>query len=280
MSSTEKSRRENRILSPEDYLEPQCVLCNQQTDAEPVVRPIPQMRVQEKLDDYMSRRDYAGAERHLRYWLEEARAVRDLRGELMVQSELVGHYRKTGNKDMALAAGEAALGLLDALGFQGTRSAATTYVNVATAMCAFGEHEKALPLFEQAKEIYETSERISPDLLGGLYNNMALALTALGRYGEAMDLYDRAMEQMASVPGGVLEQAITCLGHPDGPGRGGGGGARRPGPAGPGLGAAAGSRPGQRRLLCLRLREVRPRLFLLRLFPGGGGPGAGGKGDL
>ena len=41
--------------------------------------------------------------------------------------------------------------------------------------------------------------------------NMALVLTTLGRFTEAHALYDRAMERMAEVPGGALEQAITCL---------------------------------------------------------------------
>ena len=43
-------------------------------ESHPRIRPIPQQRVIEKMDAYMSRRDYAGAERHLLYWLEEARA--------------------------------------------------------------------------------------------------------------------------------------------------------------------------------------------------------------
>ena len=58
-------------------------------------RSIPQRRVIERMDAYMARRDYAGAERHLLYWLEEARALRDRRGALTVLNELVGHYRKT-----------------------------------------------------------------------------------------------------------------------------------------------------------------------------------------
>ena len=49
-------------------------------ESQPHLRPIPQQRVIEKMDWYMSRRDYAGAERHLLYWLEEARQGNDLRG--------------------------------------------------------------------------------------------------------------------------------------------------------------------------------------------------------
>ena len=180
-------------------------------ESQPVLRPIPQQRVIGKLDEYMSRRDYAGAERHLRYWLEEARAGRDQRGMLLVLGELVGHSRKTGNRDAAMACGEEALRLIDALDFSDTLSAATTYVNVATMLNAFGEDARALSLFEKARPLYEQSAATRPELLGGLYNNMALACAALGRYGEADALYDKAMEAMAKAPNGALEQAITCL---------------------------------------------------------------------
>ena len=76
------------------------------------IRPIPQQRVIEKMDEYMSRRDYAGAERHLLYWLEEAMQGRDLRGQLLLRNELIGHFRKTGNRGAALENVEEALCLL------------------------------------------------------------------------------------------------------------------------------------------------------------------------
>ena len=180
-------------------------------ESHPRLRPIPQQRVIEKLDWYMSRRDVAGAERHLLYWLEEARQGGDLRGALMLRNELVGHYRKTGRRDKALENGEAALTLLEQLDFGDTISAGTTCVNFATALNAFGENERALTLFERARPIYESSAAIRPELLGGLYNNMALTCVALGRYAEAEALYDRAMAVMAKAPHGALEQAITCL---------------------------------------------------------------------
>lgn len=175
------------------------------------VRPIPQQRVIEKMDAYMDRRDYAGAERHLLYWLEEARQGNDLRGALLVRNELVGHYRKTGEAEKMRASADAALALLDELDFKDTISAGTTYVNIATALNRFGENARALELFELAKPLYEGSAATDPKLLGGLYNNMALTCAALGRYGEADALYDGAMAQMAKVQGGALEAAVTCL---------------------------------------------------------------------
>ena len=203
------------ILQPEDYVEPTCVLCDEPYGAEPEVRAIPQQRILEKLDDYMSRRDYDGVERHLLYWMEEAKLGHDLRGQLLLNNELVGHYRKVGNRERAFACAEEALRLLRALDFEDNISAATTYTNTATAFNAFGENERSIALFEKARAVYESSPRTAPDLLGGLYNNMALTCTALGRYDEAYKLYDKAMDVMAQVPAGVLEQAITCLNRAD-----------------------------------------------------------------
>lgn len=180
-------------------------------ESQPRIQPIPRRRVIDKLDEYMARRDYAGAERHLLYWLEEARQGGDLRGALMVTGELVGHYRKTGQRDRALERGEQALALVEALDFDGTLSAATAYVNYATALSAFGLQERAVALFERARSIYEQSAATRPELLGGLYNNMGLACAALGRFDEAGALYDRAMARMLALPQGALEAAITCL---------------------------------------------------------------------
>ena len=182
-----------------------------QNDFTNPVRPVPQQRIIGKMDEYMSRRDYAGAERHLLYWLEEAKLGRDLRGELMLRNELVGHYRKTGQRDAAFEQADAALALLEALGYGGSISAGTTCVNCATMYGAFGEHERALALFEQARAAYEASPATEPRLLGGLYNNMALTCVALGRFDEARELYGRAMDEMGKAPCGELEQAITCL---------------------------------------------------------------------
>ena len=202
-------------IGPADYAEPRCVLCGEPYGSAPQVKPVPQQRIVEKVNDYMSRRDYAGVERHLKYWLEEAKLGNDLQGQLTIRNEMVGHYRKVGDREHALENVEEALKLVDALGFEGTLSAATTYTNAGTACNAFGEDTRAMELFEKARKIYESNERTDPALLGGLYNNMALTCVALKRFGDAQALYDRAMKTMERVPGGALEQAITCLNRAD-----------------------------------------------------------------
>ena len=173
------------------------------------IRPVPQQRIMDKVDECMTRKDYPGVERVLKYWLQEAKAGRDLRGQLMIRNELVGHYRKTGDK--AHESAEDALRLLRELDYEDSVSAGTTWVNIATAYNSFGENEEALALFEKARMVYERSVGTDPSLLGGLYNNMGLACAALGQYDKALALYEKAMETMEQVPRGALEQAVTCL---------------------------------------------------------------------
>lgn len=201
--------RNSGVIGPEDYLEPRCPLkC--ENDSNTYLQSIPQTRVLAKLDEYLAKRDYSAAERHLLYWQEEARQGHDLQGQLLVCNELIGHYRKNGQREQAFSACNEAIRLLDALHFTDHFSAGTTYVNLATAYSAFGEDDRALPFFVRAREIYE-SNHADAELLGGLYNNMGLCCTSLGRYSEAQALFALAMDRMKTVPGGELEQAITCL---------------------------------------------------------------------
>ena len=116
----------NYGLDPEDYLEPRCLLCEEPYGAEKSVRPVPQMRIIDKMNEYMARRDYVGAERHLLYWLEEAELGQDLRGQLMLHNELIGHYRKTGEREKSLEHAEQAIHLLAEMDFMETISAGTT----------------------------------------------------------------------------------------------------------------------------------------------------------
>ncbi len=172
---------------------------------------IPVRRVIEKMDEYMSRLDYAGAERHLRYWLAEARALGDRRGELTMLNELIGHSRKTNQRELAERCTREALALIDALSLEDSVTVGTTYINAATAAYVFGEYESSIHMFRRAEAIYLKKPDTDAKLMGGLYNNMGLTLIALKRYDEAMAAYQKALAQMERVPGGALEQAETCL---------------------------------------------------------------------
>ena len=198
---------EDKTLKPEDYVEPQCVLCMDDHD----VKPIDTRRFIEKLDSYYSKNDYDGAERHLKYWLSEAKSGNDLRGQFTVYNEMMGIYRKTGRFDEAKEALEKALSLISSLGIENSAAAGTAYVNAATVYKTFGMSDKAMPLFEKAKAVYEKTLKENDARTGGLYNNMALSLADLHRYGEAIDYYKKAIEIMQKNENGELEAAISYL---------------------------------------------------------------------
>lgn len=168
-------------------------------------------RILEKLDGYLGKDDYSAAERHLLYWLSEAETSKDSRRMLLIRNELMGLYRKLGRKENAIACANAALGIIDRDELADNIGAATTYLNTATVYKAFGMSEKAVPLFEKAKRIYESNLDENDARLGGLYNNMALALVDLKEYSRANELYKKALRVMENVDGGEPETAVTYL---------------------------------------------------------------------
>ncbi len=203
----------NDWLRAEDYAEPRCLLCVETNDAKP--KRIPQQRVLAKFDEYMSRNDPAGAERHMLYWLGEAKLGGDLHGQFQIQNELMGLYRKTAQEEKAFACADAALALAREIGVDEQVGGATAYLNAATVCNAFDQPERSLPLFDHARAIYEKYLPADDPRMGGLCNNMALTLVSLGRFDEADKLFRRALDVMAKAPNGKLEQAITCLNMAD-----------------------------------------------------------------
>ena len=196
------------FLPPEEFVEPACPLCLK-TKNEPISIPI--SRVLEKLEEHFAKNDYVSAERHLLYWLNEARLGCDKRGEFSILNELMGFYRKVGKKDEALDACKNAIVLAEKLEIINSSAGATALINAATVYKAFGQAKKALPLFEQAEKIYLRELKQNDERIGGLYNNFALALVDCKQFSRAREYYQKALNQMQNVASGELEQAITLL---------------------------------------------------------------------
>jgi len=197
-------------LKKEDYMDPLCVLRGMPGEiASP--QPIHLGRVMEKLRIYEDQNDWPAVEKHLIYWLAEAEANRDERGQLTLHNELMGFYRKQGQKEQAFLHAEKARELIDRLGMADTVTAGTTWVNCGTVREAFGDSEGALAWFELARENYEKNLPPKDGRLGGLYNNMGLALASCRKFPECMEMFRKALSVMAGQPNGELEQAITQL---------------------------------------------------------------------
>ncbi len=198
-----------------DYKEPRCPLTGgkdfyyPQADA-PLGR-IPVSRILDKIDGLFNKNDYVEAGRLLVYWRREAVALRDKQGELAMESELVGYYRKQKDKETALLSVERALVLIEVLDQGELASGATILINCATAYKAFGMAEESLPLYRRAEEIYRRTLPAGDARFGGLYNNMALALADTGDYEGAEAAYLSALDVMSHVAGGEAESAITYI---------------------------------------------------------------------
>jgi len=201
-------------LEKEDYMDPSCVLCGKPGETEQA-RPVPLGRILDRLREYEDRNDWDAVERHLKYWLAEAEVGADERGQLMLNNEMMGYYRKQGKKEEAIAHAERAEGLVEKLGMEDTVTAGTTWVNIGTVREAFGDPVSGLESFEKARANYEKNLPPEDGRLGGLYNNMALALAVCGRYEEAQDMFRRALDVMGGQEHGELEQAITWLNMAD-----------------------------------------------------------------
>ena len=168
-------------------------------------------RILSKLDGLFARKEYAEAERLLRYWEAEGERSGDDKVYYLAVNEQMGLYRKLGRRDEAFSAVRKMLRYLDRTGRRMSIEGATALLNAGTVYKAFEMSEEGLPFFEEAAFVYE--ELLKPDdkRLAGLYNNMSSALSDLKRYDEALDLCEKALAILAKSKGNEPEEAITYL---------------------------------------------------------------------
>lgn len=198
-----------------DYKEPSCALCGGREFYNPEKNApdgrIPVSRAIEKLDEYLNKNDTDGARAHLEYWQKEAIALRDEHGELAITDELIGLYRKLGEKQLALSVSDKAVALVTSLNLVGTLTEATVLLNAATAYKAFGNPEKAVELYERTLSLYNEKLSENDVMFAGLYNNFALALTDLKRYDEAETYYKKAIAITKQAENGAADAAISYI---------------------------------------------------------------------
>ncbi len=168
-------------------------------------------RIVDKLDMYFARNDYDGAQKHLEFWLDEAKLEGDKKAELFVLNELIGLTRKTAQKEKCLAICKDIQDLLDDMDWQNNVGGATTYLNIGTAHKAFELPELSLQYFQKAQNVYEKELQSDDKRLAGLYNNMALTLVDLGEYEQAMLYYDKAIDIAQQHDMGELDVAVSKL---------------------------------------------------------------------
>ena len=203
------------MLDKFDYAEPVCPLCDGKEfyypDADAPLGRIPVGRILQKVDSFFDKNDYAEAGRLLRYWKQEAVDLKDKSGELAIESELVGFYRKQKDKENGLNSVNRALELVNELNQNELASGATVYINCATAYKEFNMPSEAMPLYNKAEQIYNKVLQKDDARFGGLYNNMAITLADLGNLKEAETAYFKALDVMKKAKNGENECAITYI---------------------------------------------------------------------
>lgn len=133
-----------------------------------------------RADDCMGRGDWDGAERIFLAALTEAEETGDRRAALSLCSELMGFYRQRADAEKFYPVLGRCTELLGEVR-PGAAARGTILINAATALAAFGEAQRALPLFREAESLYAVSLGADHPRLAALYNNMAAALDALHR---------------------------------------------------------------------------------------------------
>lgn len=145
------------------------------------------------LDAYFERDDMKGAGEYLRSCYHSAQVEHQDRLLFFVLNEMMGFYRKTGEVEYGLIAIEESLSLTAKLGIENTVSGATTYLNAATTLKAYGMASESLSYYQIAEDIYLRELTPNDPKIAGLCNNLALALVDLDRLQEAEERYLKAL---------------------------------------------------------------------------------------
>ena len=153
-------------------------------------------RILTKLDNLFARKEYAEAERLLKYWEKEGQASGDDKVHYLALNEQMGLYRKLGRRDDAMAAVSRMLRYLDRRQRRMSVEGATALLNAGTVYKAFGQSEEALPLFEEAMFVYEELLPDNDRRLAG--NEPEEAITYLNMTGmyEERDGIEKAQESI------------------------------------------------------------------------------------
>ena len=155
----------------------------------------------------------SGRERDARDLLEkslaEARTHADWRSGLTVLSELLGQYRRTGEKDKGLRTVNEALALIRAHGLGRTVSGATVMLNAATTLKAFGHAKDSIPIFTHVARVYADNLDPADYRFAGLYNNMALSYDETGDIANAERCFHLALAVLEKLGRQENDRAVT-----------------------------------------------------------------------
>ncbi len=196
-----------------DHNEFCCVFDTSQYTGTPDTAPCPNVLSVPLLIQEVDELCGAGHEREARDLLESSlakvRAHSDWRSELTVLSELLGQYRRTGEKDKGLRTVSEALELVRIHGLGRTVSGATVLLNAATTLKAFGHAKESIPVFTHVARVYADNLDPADYRFAGLYNNMALSYDETGDIANAERCFHLALAILEKLDRQANDCAVT-----------------------------------------------------------------------
>lgn len=178
-------------------------------DASHIPDPVDVPKVLARLDALNSSGKEAEGERYLEQALADARARGDWRAELSFLSELLGQYRRSGERSRGIRTVNEAMELIREHRLGQTVSGATILLNAATTMKCFGLAEASLPVFRHVARVYAGRLDPSDYRFAGLYNNMALSYEDAGDLPAAEQHFRLALGVLEKCPGNENDIAVT-----------------------------------------------------------------------
>lgn len=200
-------------MDERDYMEKSCCFDSSAytaaPDAAPTAVKLDVPGIIRGLDALYEQGRESEAQQYLESWRQTASAAGDWRAELSVLSELLGQYRRSGDKVKGLLAVDEAERIIKEHHMESTVSGATVLLNAATTLKCFGEAARSMGLFTHVCRVY--ASRLDPMdyRFGGLYNNMALSCADMGDYAQAELYFKRAMKVIEGCPNPENELAVT-----------------------------------------------------------------------
>lgn len=161
------------------------------------------------LDSLFAQKDIAAAEDYLVRHREAAKNCGNTGYQLAVLNEQVGLYRTLSRFSQAFIAGEKAMAIISAPDFTDSISAATTMLNVATALRAGGHIIEAMELYGKVDELYSAALEAGDARRAALYNNMAQALPASGNRKTALEYLHKSLAILQKSPENSAELATN-----------------------------------------------------------------------
>ena len=141
--------------------------------------------------------------------IEEALSTQDYSSALTLMNEMVGFCRDTDQKEKGLHYCELTLRMLNNLGLGGTVEYATSLLNVANAMRAFGVYDRSGDYYRETETIYLANLKPEDFSFSSLYNNWSLLYQEIGDYASAETLLRKALAVVEHYPNAQIELATT-----------------------------------------------------------------------